>query len=106
MSPDPEMPADPYGLPDADHPHYREGIVNWEPRDDRPTLKKIEKDYQTGEDIPIELPPGWSWLYFDGTSQIRHVDEVIDMLIAMTNAERAHFAKENFDQLRGRPQVD
>src|ERR1700674_139854 len=45
---------DPYGLPTADHPHYRQGIVNWPDSVPRPAMN-IEKEPATWEDLTVEI---------------------------------------------------
>jgi len=86
--------TDQYGHPTADHPHYREGIVSWSDTVPRP-LTDIDKAPATFEDLSLELPDGWTWVYLDGHGRTMHMTDVVDMLFAMTNAERAQFAKEN-----------
>ena len=86
--------TDRYGHPTADHPNYRDGIVNWPDTVPRPPMD-IEKEPATFEDLSLELPDGWTWVYLDGHGRTMHMTDVVDMLVAMTGAERAQFAKEN-----------
>ena len=100
MSPDrpptkpPSRTGDPYGAPNADHPHYREGIVNWPNSFPLPELK-ITRDPLTHETLPLEVPEGWALVYFDGYDRLMHTADMADMLGAMTNAERAQFVKDS-----------
>jgi len=88
--------TDPLGSPTANHPHYREGIVNWPNTVPRPAMTfEIEKDPATHEGRSLELLDGWTWAYLDGHGRTMHMTDVVDMLVAMTDAERAQFAKEN-----------
>jgi hypothetical protein len=83
------------GHPTADdHPHYREGIVNWPDTVARPPMD-IEKAPATFDDMSLELVVGWTWVYLDGHGRTMHMADVVDMLVAMTDAERAQFARDN-----------
>jgi hypothetical protein len=82
------------GHPTEDHPHFREGIVNWPDTVPRPPMD-IEKAPATNDGLSLELPDGWTWVYIDGHGRTMHMTDVVDMLVAMTDAERAQFAKAN-----------